>query len=86
MELPECDKLLKAAPESQKLGEFIDWLTDNGYHLCTQQKTEGEPSEQYLPCHENIEEILALYFDIDLKKVEQEKRALLDAIRANKVP
>jgi hypothetical protein len=28
LESPECEKLGQAAPVSQKIGEFIDWLRD----------------------------------------------------------
>jgi hypothetical protein len=36
--------------------------------------------ETCLPLRENTEELLAEFFDIDMKKVEEERRAMLDAI------
>jgi len=79
---PECDKMLKVAQDSHKLGEFIDWLNGQEITLCTWDSY----NEQYVNCHENPENLLARYFGIDLKKVEQEKRALLDVIRSQGSP
>lgn len=31
---PECDKLSKIAGQSQKIGEFIDWLEEEGIALA----------------------------------------------------
>jgi hypothetical protein len=81
-ECSECDKMLKVAPDSQKLGYFLDWLTEQDMAVCTWDSF----NEQYVNCHENIENLLARYFGIDLKKVEQEKRALLDVIRSQGSP
>lgn len=36
----------------------------------------------YLPAHVDINKILAKFFEIDLNKLEAEKRAMLDALRA----
>lgn len=38
--------------------------------------------DEYTPAHKSIEQILAEYFDIDLAKIEAEKRAMLEALRA----
>lgn len=38
-------------------------------------------TEQPVPIHYNIEHLLAEYFNIDLKQVENEKRKILDDIR-----
>lgn len=136
--MPESDKVIAAAPESQKLGEFLDWLREQGIHLAKyvpvldppvryhvvpcpkcppdcwrvkdrlslslngltpyhfedeedakasvilleeerQQKAEADPVFQ--PFYGSTERLLAEYFEIDLDKVEQERRALLDAMR-----
>lgn len=37
--------------------------------------------DQYMPIHESVEKMLAEYFEIDLKQVEKERRALLDELR-----
>ena len=35
----------------------------------------------WMPIHKRIEQLLAEYFDIDLDKLELEKRAMLDELR-----
>lgn len=37
--------------------------------------------EGYYPTHKSINQVLADYFDIDLNKLELEKRAMLDELR-----
>lgn len=43
---------------------------------------EYDGAEQYMPDYMAIEKRLAAYFDIDLNKVEQERRAVLDEARS----
>lgn len=75
-ECPECDKLSKVSKDSYIIGNFIDWLHEQGIHL--RQYTEhDEPS--YIV--ESTEQLLAKYFDINLIKVETERRALLKALQ-----
>lgn len=62
---PELDKAAKLKAQSQPLGEFLEWYRS---HL---DELEGL----------DIEEALAKYFNIDLKKCEAERRALLAAIQ-----
>ena len=70
VETTECDRLAKVADDSQKIGDFLDWL---------QQEHDVE-----LP--DRIERLLAEYFDIDLDKVEQERRGLLAALQESHGP
>ena len=90
---PECEKMKSVRDESQTIGEFLEWLFDEkGYRLGFYHTHDGETCNKHSDCGmvENymnpvvgfsIEYILAEYFKIDLKKVEEEKRAMLDAIR-----
>lgn len=74
---PECVKLAKVHDQSQPIGEFLDWLrNDKGYVICDLEEHE------YEPVGKTIEQLLAEYFEIDLKKVEQERRVLLEWIRS----
>jgi hypothetical protein len=117
-EHPECDRLVAVADDSHKLGEFLDWLNSQGFHLSGWQThqvcdllTAGRPAGvrhceggqlvdkegrsvgQCERCdgtglvelrHPRLdlaqvpyEQLLADYFDIDLQKVEEERRAIL---------
>lgn len=77
---PEHDKLKKVSGESQAIGEFVDWLRqERGIVFCDEDKVD----DVYVPVVPfSIERVLADYFGIDLNKIEQEKVALLDHIRA----
>lgn len=74
-EYPECDKLAKVAEDSNKIGQFLDWCEENDIVLCTY--TELHPS----PLQTRREELMAKYYEIDLNKVETERRAILESCR-----
>lgn len=78
---PQHTKLKEHRAESQTVGQFLEWLLgeEGGYTLAT---WEGEsPWEQLTHAHVDIEDLLARWLGIDLAKLEQEKLALLTAIR-----
>lgn len=78
---PECEKLAAVSAESQKIGCFLDWLFENGMFIARYIKADGYRNEQAMPIDENIERLLARYFEIDLNKVENERRALIETLR-----
>jgi hypothetical protein len=76
---PECDKLLKVRDRSQAIGEFMEWLkAEKGVELAHYPET--KPDELW-PWHQPMEKLLAEFFDIDLNKVEQERRSMLDKLQ-----
>lgn len=85
---PEHQKLQAIKDKSQAIGEFLDWLfSEKDLRLAQWMKVPGEDEDseedelvQFWP---NREELLAGYFEIDLKKLEQEKRAMLEEFRAH---
>ncbi|MDE1821261.1 MAG: hypothetical protein KGJ23_08685 [Euryarchaeota archaeon] len=119
---PECDKMAEAAPKSQAIGEFLEWLqSEKGVYLGKGHEHDGSCKEVGPhnretciagitgPCKHpasykanvcgmqsesrnavmytwtyNLEELLAEFFSIDMKKVEKERRAILDRLRAGK--
>ena len=78
---PESAKMAAVSDESQSIGEFIEWLGTKGIMLGHNVTFEGYSTPQFVPVSTSTENLLADYFEIDLKKVEQEKRAMLEAIR-----
>ena len=67
--------------DETQLGEFIDFLDSIGVTLCKW----GSQSERYWAIGDSDttrEKLLAEYFGIDLDKVEQEKAAILEHLRA----
>lgn len=74
---PELDKLQAVKVQSQAIGEFLDWLVEQGVSLCRWSK----PQQAWIPDCQMINDRLAEYFGIDLQKVDQEQRAILEEFR-----
>lgn len=122
---PECKRMSKVIEQSQDIGNFLDWLNNQGIHLAeweTQRDCEygdhslksrtiwrcrngqlvhedtDEVGDDCPNCEgtgvvdrsnpvltlrsERYESLLARYFEIDLDKVETERRAMLAAMAA----
>jgi hypothetical protein len=75
---PEHDKLQEVAAKSQVCAEFIEWL---GYEkgIVLAKWIRGEHLVQP---GDPIDKLLAEFFEIDLAKIEREKRAMLSDARA----
>lgn len=97
---PECEKMAKVRDQSQKIGEFLEWLRGEKeivfctYHQHSKSCYDNEEDyedhkyarcgyreDDLAPAPIRTEEILAEFFDIDLDKIEQERRALLEYCR-----
>lgn len=90
---PEHDKLEAVADISQQCGEVLEWLLSR-YSFCTRHiHTERCPRDEeglttcgfrdgeLVAMPINVEKELAEFFGIDLKKIEAEKKVILDGIR-----
>lgn len=73
---PESSRLLAVSKESQTCGEFLDWLRSKGFVLA-EYDPESESGRLY-PAHFSTTSLLAEFFGIDINKLEQEKRAVLE--------
>jgi hypothetical protein len=78
---PEHEKLHEVVDKSQALGEFLDvWLPSQGLTIC---EIDDEISEtRFFPTHRTIKSMLADFFDIDQKKIDEEKEQMLRDIRS----
>ena len=77
---PEHEKMKKVQNDSQIIGEFLDWLRgEKGFSIASWTGNEG--FERLTPIRKTTEELLAQYFEIDLRKVEQEKILILSEFR-----
>jgi hypothetical protein len=81
IESPECERLHAVHEESQKIGEFIEWLGENSYVLANWIKRNPRWDEELAPANISTNALLAQYYDIDLDKVEDERRAILEALQ-----
>lgn len=77
---PELDKILKNKDESQTIGSFLDWLQNERKVILCAYDEKISDHHPY-PIRKTIEELLAEYHGIDLKKAERERVAILDNIR-----
>lgn len=74
---PECTKLSDHAGERRTVTEFLEWLEAQGLHLC-----EYSPGSNFGTYHRTMKSHDALvmgFLEIDTKKLEEERRAMLDA-------
>jgi hypothetical protein len=83
IETPELDKLVKVSDESQKIGEFLEWLSSQEIELAewTGSCCDECGDETLMNIIMTREQLLAKYFCIDLVKAEKERQAILDNIR-----
>jgi len=72
---PECEKMAACREDSQKLGMFIDWLRDEWVPSEAKRCNCDTAEISFSDIH--IEKTLAQYFEIDLNKIESERRELL---------
>ena len=78
-EYPECEKMAAIQDKSQVIGEFIEWMrSEQEFEICTY----SDYSREYVPSSMSIEILLAKFFNIDLNKVEEEKRQILKQLRS----
>ena len=78
---PQHDKLKEIQPLSQAIGEFLDWASERGWRLAEWEKDRVWDDRMY-PIQLGTTDLLALHFGIDLNALEDEKRTMLEQIRA----
>jgi hypothetical protein len=80
---PECEKLVAVSEQSNLFGDFLEWLVDEmGYAICEEvHDPQGSPEYSFMPIRTAFGDLLAAYFGIDMCKVEQERRAILEYLQ-----
>jgi len=75
---PELNRMHAVHDKSQAIGEFLEWLTgERGLVLAEWREGRAVPR----PARAQTQELIAEYFEIDLTKVERERRAILKSLR-----
>lgn len=77
---PELDKMQEHREEAQCIGAFIEWLREEQHVGFFRVKVEEDgvtTGVSYTPFCEDINTLLAHYFNIDMKKVEEERQQIL---------
>lgn len=75
---PECTKVRATRDEKLTIEEFLDWAAKGGVELCTAMPGGGG---RFYPMVQTRETLLMKYFEIDPKKLEAERREILDQQR-----
>lgn len=75
---PQLAKMDDAQPSSQLIGEFLEWLSENGMLVGQHVVPEGRTTEVVVPISEGSDALLARYFGIDLNGVERERKQILE--------
>lgn len=87
-ETPTLDKMISVAEDSNKIGDFLDWLRDNKkiilckWHDYRKDEYESLPTGFY-QTHETFDSLLHEYFDIDPVREEMERKAVLEWVQTN---
>ncbi len=91
---PELDKLNSVIGGRNTIVQFLDWLQEQGIELaayhkhtaaCNNEEGDrvcGTSTERLWAVNKRHEKLAHEYLDIDEKKVEQERQALLESIRS----
>ena len=89
MSHPECEKLNERTKEWNAIYPFMEWLQEKKIwlaHTITKREYYGEdyedePMETMVPIPQSVENLLYEYFDIDVNKLESERRQILEALQ-----
>lgn len=76
---PEHDKLRVVADKSQVCYDFLEWLEEQKIVLAKYDEASGQ---ELYPDYTGRKELLAKFFEIDLKKLDAEKDRMLEVQRA----
>lgn len=74
---PEHEKLKAKQREAGTISSFIDFISEQGWELAVFD----DHTERLRTIRQRPDEIIGLFLEIDPKKLEQEKRAMLAEIR-----
>lgn len=90
MKYTECEKMKEVQEDSQKIGEFLDWLQNDKQVILSRYYDDvecehcEESTEQLLSIRLGVEELLSEYYEIDLNKVEEERQHMLKQLNKGK--
>lgn len=77
---PEHEKLKARERDSRLLSQFYDFIVHDQCWFIAEYYEDSE-SDRLFPVRLRPDEIIGLFLDVDPKKLEAEKRAMLDEIR-----
>jgi hypothetical protein len=81
---PEHEKLKEVRDKSQAIHEFLEWLQQSEYKMFLAhyfRNERGRTSDLIVPNTKAITDLVAEFLEIDLVKLENEKREMLEEFR-----
>lgn len=78
---PEHDKLTEAEDRHVVLAEFLEWLEANHLWICELVEHPTGLSSNYYPIHQPSRRVLMQFLGVDARKLEAERRAVVEACR-----
>jgi hypothetical protein len=78
---PQLDRAIELRDKMQEMGAFLEWMCqEHDVEFCRYYSGR----EEYVPIRRSINDWLALYFDIDQRKMDDEQRAIIAWIRSRR--
>ncbi len=76
---PEHDKLTALNGANQTVGDFIEWIGQNGMAICARHKPSSDNEwQEYWPTFTTRDALIAKFFEINEKELSLEKDRMLD--------
>jgi hypothetical protein len=75
IETPECDKLAALHDQRMPIADFLEWLDCEGYVIARYREGHNYPDQ----ITRTSDDLLMEHLQIDTKKLEKERRAILSA-------
>lgn len=80
---PECEKLSEHHAQMEIIREFLEWASENGMEFGRwEPRLTGQVYDNFSPVNQSVDQYLAQYFEIDMAKVDEERRAMLASINS----
>ncbi len=78
---PVHERLIEVKEGSQAIGDFLTWCCEEGMWLAKYPKKHDALSHDTLrPVPNSITDLIAEFYEIDLKELENEKLEILDQV------
>lgn len=74
---PECEKLDEVGESRILLCDFLGWLEGKGFEICER----FPETDRYWPTYKSADTLVLQFFDIDEKKLEVERKDMLNRLQ-----
>ena len=83
MKTPNCDKLTEHITEYNIIMEFLDFHSSKGINLYKIRKTRRKRFQHPAPIYDSVNDVETIYryLGINGKKLDKERKAVLDSLR-----